>query len=301
MNKDCFFNIKDALIFAKLSSRAYDAFEKEYLGFAMDLSRDGFKLIKTITDDETDTEGFLVANDEIAVLCFRGTYEIPMDVITDVAGKMINGGHEGIYKSFASVQKKVEEALDLVPDKPLISTGHSLGGGLAKASVLQLPLRNWKACYTFGSPPICDAVVASRNHVPIFRVVNEGDIIPRLMELEVVGDLGELIVIAMCTVLNKKKVMIPALTGAEDYVKSMKQDLKKYCHLGEARYFNNDGLCPTVENSLELFKGAIEKDWRSAIEDHKIQRYISNIEKYIENRIIFDSHMSFETEPEETC
>jgi len=301
MNIGYTFNINDALMCAKFSGRAYDAFEKDYLGFAMDLSSAGFKLVKTITDAETDTEGFLATNDEIAVLCFRGTYEVPMDVITDVAGKMINGGHEGIYKSFASVQEKIEEALDLVPDMPLFSTGHSLGGGLAKVSVLQLPHRNWKACYTFGSPPVCDADVASRNHIPIFRVVNEGDIVPRIMELEFVGDLGEFMVSAMSTVLKRKEIKIPAVVSAEEYVKSMKPDLKKYCHLGEVRYFNNDGLCPTLKNSLELFKGTVEKDWRRAIEDHKILRYISNIEKYIENRLVFEGHESLESEPEETC
>ena len=83
------FNIHDAQMLANLAGLAYDTFEKDYSGFAMNLSYSGFKLLKTFNNKETNTQGFLVTNDQVAVLCFRGTYDIPGDILTDLKGKLV--------------------------------------------------------------------------------------------------------------------------------------------------------------------------------------------------------------------
>lgn len=285
------FNIQKALLLAKMSRRAYDPFEKDYLSFAMDLKNDGFRLTASFVNNETDTEGFLVENDELAVLCFRGTMEIPLDIFTDVTGKIVNGVHEGIFKGFNSVRPQIEAKLRMLGNKPIFCTGHSLGGGLAKMAILNLPDVSWAACYTFGSPPICDLQVGSRNLVPTYRIVNEGDIVPRMMEIKAIGELGGTLVSVLNKLVNGKEVRLAQISDAEAYIQQMKMDLQNYCHIGEVRFFNRDGRSQTAKEFMQVFSDAIKGNWAAAIEDHKITQYVVNIERYIGNSIMLEPNL----------
>ena len=65
-------------------------------------------------------------------------------------------------------------------DIPVFMTGHSLGGALA---VLAACPRPPAMLYTFGSPRVVDSKLAcalDQRNIPVFRVVNSTDIVPRV-------------------------------------------------------------------------------------------------------------------------
>lgn len=282
------FNIHDALKFAKLSGLAYNEFEKDQLVFEAKLRGLGFKKLATFNDTKTNTQGFLVTDSLSAVLCFRGTYDIPGDIMTDLRGKLVNDGHEGIFNSFDSIQIEVREALTQVTHLPLYCTGHSLGGALAKAALLQLPQYNWRACYTFGSPPICTKEKSKQNSVPTFLIVNAGDLVPRVMNLEILGEAALLVLEGLNSIMKKHGAK-SNLGETQKYAEEMKDDMKRYAHFGEARYFNTDGLCLSEGDSMAIFKAAVSSDLKYAIEHHKMDLYIANLEKYLSLQLVLTS------------
>jgi len=65
-------------------------------------------------------------------------------------------------------------------DIPVFMTGHSLGGALASLAACPRPPA---MLYTFGCPRVADSLLArvlDRRKVPVFRVVNSTDIVPRV-------------------------------------------------------------------------------------------------------------------------
>ena len=123
------------------------------------------------------------------VIACRGTADI-RDVITDVdvARENIQGTdiHRGFYRSTDSVVKDVFSAITDAAGKPVIITGHSLGG--SQAAILAERLRylgvTVNAVYTFGKPRVgCKAWALdynAKNPFPSFRVTNSTDPVPWL-------------------------------------------------------------------------------------------------------------------------
>jgi hypothetical protein len=148
-----------------------------------------------------DICAFIVSSDEYHLLVFRGT-KLPQDWMTDLACTPVrfdwvfNGGpaigeiHAGFGHCLADKLSDIIMALsarDL--DKPLLITGHSLGGALAALAgacftVLGSPVPTVSAIYTFGQPRIglhdfCNTysrVLAAK----LVRFVNKQDLVPRV-------------------------------------------------------------------------------------------------------------------------
>lgn len=133
----------------------------------------------------TFTQAYLVPDGNIDVLVFPGTLDW-FDFIVDVAAlppiPYGNGWcHPGFAGAHRSVWKEVRAAIR--PDRELLVTGHSLGGGLAEKSADFL--RDHRApvhLITFGKPNL-----HMRGHIPSLRylatqlsVVHGSDIITRL-------------------------------------------------------------------------------------------------------------------------
>jgi len=243
-------------------------------------------LISEIADTDSDTQGFVAKYSDFGILVFRGTYNSRQDILTDAKARLVNGRHEGIFTAFSSVESKVSDALNKLGNLPIYACGHSLGGALAKAAILQLPNRRWAGCYTFGSPPICDANVPANNQVPTYLVVNEGDVVSRIMDLHDVPELNgiydaiESALIFIKDQLEKGGHESASLAQALEYVKSARADLQNYCHFGELRIYNNEGMELTQEESMSAFRRVFRTNPMRALDDHKISRYISNLEKF---------------------
>ncbi|KAJ7701144.1 alpha/beta-hydrolase, partial [Mycena rosella] len=132
----------------------------------------GNTLISTISDDATDTQGFIARDDtrKEIVVALRGSSS-PQDFATDAraklvplvspginppAGSTVHTGFLTAWNSVASaVLSTVKSQLGENPDYHLVSTGHSLGGSLASLAALSLH-ENFPGhtvrMYTYGQP-----------------------------------------------------------------------------------------------------------------------------------------------------
>ena len=120
--------------------------------------RDVFEL--RAVADVKNSQAFVVENDAFLVMVFRGTEADVRDVLTDLdffpkrwrlpsgpAGRV----HRGFARALRHVLAVLKAALPPPEGKPLVVTGHSLGGAMATlgASLLQPA-----GLYTFGEPRV---------------------------------------------------------------------------------------------------------------------------------------------------
>ena len=148
-----------------------------------------------------DLCAFVVSSDDYNLLVFRGT-KVPQDWMTDLActpvrfdwvftnGPAIGEIHAGFGHCLSDGFDDIISALTpRDPAKPLLITGHSLGGALAALAgacfnVLASPVPNVSAIYTFGQPRIglhdfsntYSRILADK----LVRFVNKQDLVPRV-------------------------------------------------------------------------------------------------------------------------
>jgi hypothetical protein len=148
-----------------------------------------------------DLCAFIVSSADYHLLVFRGT-KLPQDWMTDLActpvrfdwvftgGPAIGEIHAGFGHCLADGLSDIITALaSRDPTKPLLLTGHSLGGALAALSgacftVLGSPVPAVSSIYTFGQPRIglhdfCNTysrIVSDK----LVRFVNKKDLVPRV-------------------------------------------------------------------------------------------------------------------------
>lgn len=150
------------------------------------LANAGFRQRQFFLSRGTDTQAMLAEFGEtpsFAVLVFRGTEQNIKDFLIDLEIGMLPLNqnkidvHAGFAKALTSVWREIDAALAQLAC-PVFYTGHSLGAALATlAATYRVP----KAVYTFGSPRVGNqAFAASLNAVPIYRIVDDGDIVATL-------------------------------------------------------------------------------------------------------------------------
>jgi len=154
-----------------------------------------------ITTVFKDVCAFVVSSNDYHLLVFRGT-KIPQDWMTDLACTPVRfdwvfTGAPAIGEIHAGFGHCLSDAFDDIikalstrdATKPLLITGHSLGGALAALAgacftILGSPVPGVSAIYTFGQPRIglhdfCNTysrVVADK----LVRFVNKTDLVPRV-------------------------------------------------------------------------------------------------------------------------
>lgn len=197
-----------AIALAELSQIAYSPFEEDG-GAAMKdlLAAGGYALLDTFqwTPVEAHTkprdkwrwrdrgaQAFLAANDDQAVLCFRGTTDEkdwatntqakPQPSPYDLPGLTF---HKGFWRAYEQIADQIELAvLQHVAGsgKTLFITGHSLGGALAQISAAHLcqvkPGIDIGCVYTFGAPRAANGAYKKVVPVPLHRVINGWDVVP---------------------------------------------------------------------------------------------------------------------------
>lgn len=181
-----------AWILASMSHLAYDRYEDDknpkFLElFTAKLKSGGFKLLEIYNSPETDTQAFLAANGDYAVLAFRGTEVTSRkDIMTDAKAKRIvdieGRVHGGFRAAYESVKQKIEKGILGLDNIPLYITGHSLGAALATVATQELENNpdikgRIAACYTYGSPRVGNTQYDKNFKAPIYRMVNTTDIV----------------------------------------------------------------------------------------------------------------------------
>jgi len=147
--------------------------------------KDGQMELKFIRDK--DPQFFLAEHAHYVVLAFRGTESDNIrDIITDLSIKRQSTKqgkiHTGFLNSYCRVHHQLSSYLKNTK-KPIYITGHSMGAALAVIATAQLSSFTLSACYNFGSPHIGSPEFDSHLKVPVYRIVNVGDIVPSLLNL----------------------------------------------------------------------------------------------------------------------
>lgn len=180
------FTLRNALRLGEASALAYKSKQQieEYVS-----NEWGFKDFKYF--NKSDAQAFIVANDEVMILAFKGTQSI-QDWLTDFKIQFVKGPFGMVHKGFL-------QALDhILPDiKKAIAkfhyrgqsfwiTGHSLGGALAVLTAAHFVERRFKinGLYTFGQPRVGNYEFVnnfgSKFNQRHFRIVNNEDIVTRI-------------------------------------------------------------------------------------------------------------------------
>lgn len=176
----------NALFYAKVSDLSY----KTDAQIPPGLTTLGLTLKKTGNVNSTEVQYF-VAEDtrgERQIISVRGTAN-PENVIVDAKFFFVDVESLGIkvHKGFAAASNEVlkdllknnAEALD--KNKPVIITGHSLGGAVAVLLGMHLQQMNYKieAIYTYGQPKLTDRHGANKfKSIQLIRYANNKDIVP---------------------------------------------------------------------------------------------------------------------------
>jgi pimeloyl-ACP methyl ester carboxylesterase len=252
---------RTALLMAKLSLRSYEAFDvddKSFADFSKGLDGLGLRQCVGLIDREAGTAGFVVSNDDIVVVVFRGTQD-QLDWKTNFRFQFIElqGGarvHAGFFLAymgirdtlFANVKKLVK-----AKERPVYVTGHSLGGALAMMATAELSNHDERelrdciaACYTFGAPKAGDRSFDQFVKVPLYRVTNGIDIVP----------------------------FVPPWFG--------------YRQVGDTRYFGRPGIAPLRRaprlwrQTLRSLRGLFTVIWSGKllnVADHSMRVYVAKL------------------------
>ncbi|KAI8322543.1 alpha/beta-hydrolase [Martensiomyces pterosporus] len=151
------------------------------------------------TKTAPDSLGYIATNDNTKeiIVAYRGSITIG-DWIHDftfaqlpsplsVPGSLMHTGFLVAYGAAKDdVKATVSKLLQQYPDYKLVITGHSLGGAEAAVAATDFAANNpsWKSrmmLVTFGQPRVGNIIHSNwlaKQNFPIFRVVNEGDLVP---------------------------------------------------------------------------------------------------------------------------
>ena len=135
-----------------------------------------------------NTECFVAATSDVVFVGFRGTEFFSIaDWMTDLNAlsttRPYGSVHQGFFAAFQLVDSRIRSALESFPNRPVVLTGHSLGGAIATIAAAE-----WQgqyevsSIYTFGQPGVGKR--RFRSHIQqhyahrFFRFVNDDDIVP---------------------------------------------------------------------------------------------------------------------------
>lgn len=134
----------------------------------------------------------IVDTPQAVIVAFRGTASL-RDALTDARVRRIPAGrglaHEGFVKSLDSFTEMGITVYDTIRNlphfsKPILLTGHSLGGGQAVECARRLRVEGYPvhSVYTFGQPRVGNRAYARQCHrlFSLYRLVHAEDIVPRL-------------------------------------------------------------------------------------------------------------------------
>lgn len=268
-----------------------------------------FELVETFS--ERGTQAFICTrkvktsfgnkDKTIAFLIFRGTEPTDFrDIKTDIKAKLIDvkvGGmsiqmHSGYVEAFDLVRQDIATALGNLPHDQLFITGHSLGGALAIVATRLLASDVTGACYTFGAPPVGAVEVSNNLKTPVYEIVNEIDIVPRLPNPWMASAI--LVFIKFVRLAGKGITFIGKVLGSgtwDDKLEEYVEMMIKFRHPGYLSYLVGSGGAARIRYNVNFFdrfqwwlkmilksRAMVGKEgFSKMVSDHSIDRYIEKL------------------------
>ena len=299
-----FINQKDSLKMKSLCEKfiPYRPPEDSKNAFSNILKENGYTLVEVFNNN--GTQGFLCKHEghKIAVLAFRGTEAEYEDIKSDINAKLtevdINGDkfliHSGFWKAFDSVKDSIKKNLEQIKDYQLFFTGHSLGGALATIAVRYFSSDGSGACYTFGAPPVGTKKLEDKLKTPIYRIVNNMDVVPHMPNLftACLFKFSYKIFIWILT-LSKIKIFFP-----KEWQKSIEVMIREsflYRHIGYKSVLIGTEETPKLRYNLGIIGSFKRYKWvmhpkrlfgkgKRFFTDHKMEAYSKKLQKWAMNR-----------------
>ncbi|UCD28251.1 MAG: lipase family protein [Planctomycetota bacterium] len=257
------YNVHNAYWLAEASKLAYADKDEIENNVTNEWQLDKFKFIREKdTERMLDTQLFIAGNDQILIIAFKGTTNIP-NWITDIRIEFRDGPlgkvHHGFLDAYELVREETTGAIEFVnsDNKPrtLWITGHSLGGALATVAVAGMIQegKSVQGMYTYGQPRVGDKQFAKQFNKAFkaraFRHVNNEDFVTR----------------------------VPIWSLPRH---------KRYKHIGTCLYFDKNGKLHVGALWWFIFLLSVHRAFedlremlKETIEDHKIENYIALIEQ----------------------
>ena len=277
--------------------------EKSKDVFSKILKENGYALVDIFNNN--GTQGFLCRHDErkIAILAFRGTELTEYkDIKSDINAKLIRVKighdnfliHSGFWEAFNSVKASIKKSLEEVEGYQLFFTGHSLGGALATIAVRYLSSDSSGACYTFGAPPVSTKELENNLKTPIYRIVNNMDVVPHMPNPCIAMLVKGLFkIITWVLKLSKFDYLCP-----EKYQKQINmkiQNASMYRHIGYRSVLIGTEEMPKLRYNLGIFDSFLRYKWLMVpkrwfdrgtrlLTEHKIEAYSKKLQKWAMNR-----------------
>lgn len=246
-----------------------------------------FELVDTF--DSSGTQAILISSKKFGVLAFRGTEATSIkDIKADAKatttkceteGKIHSGFDAAFKEVHLAIQNKLQNS-DMLQNKPLFITGHSLGGALATIAAKKLSHQGGvAACYTFGSPRVGDDEWIADIKTAVYRVVNAADCVTMLPP-------GGDIIFILCWLVKR----IPYVGES---LRAWLSQFGGYIHCGDMRYLKNcrEGKYDNVKllyytSFFYRIKGFLIKGvpWKKFLADHSISIYRKKLMAVAENR-----------------
>jgi pimeloyl-ACP methyl ester carboxylesterase len=241
----------------------------------------GFQECRFIEVD--DSQCFVALASNAVVVAFRGTEMNLGDWLGNLNAfstvRTFGRVHAGFLEAFMKVEGPLRAALSGLAGRPLLLTGHSLGGALATVAAAhwqgQLPI-SW--VYTFGQPGVGkgDFPAFFRRHYPanFIRFVNDDDIVPRvpptyehvgrLFHFDAQGNLKTQQESPASTPPTTESVVGPAMLSPAEFDRLRSQLLEQ-----NAR---------AKERGVESPHNSMLEGFFPSLRDHSLDRYIAKIE-----------------------
>lgn len=269
----------------------------------------GFELVETFSTKGTQaficTRKVKSQSEEkekvVTFLVFRGTEPTDFtDIKTDIKAKLVNvevGGisiqmHSGYVEAFNLVHEEIQAVLGDLPHDQLIITGHSLGGALAIVSTRLLASNVTGACYTFGAPPVGAIEVSNNLKTPVYEIINEIDIVPRLPNPWMAS--AALVLIKLIHWLGRMFTIIGRILASgtwDDKLQEWMDMMVKYRHPGYLSYLVGSGGAARLRYNVGsfdrlkwwlamIFKSRTmlgKKGFRKMASDHSIDLYVEKL------------------------
>ena len=139
--------------------------------------------------DAEETQCFVASTNDVVLVSFRGTQSVG-DWLTNLnifaTNRPYGQVHSGFFNAFNLVDDELRAEIGRFAGRPVVLTGHSLGGALATIAAAEWKQRGVKisSMYTYGQPAVGkgDFPTFFQQSYPgkLIRFVNNDDIVPRV-------------------------------------------------------------------------------------------------------------------------